>query len=114
MDLAGDGDEAASRSCSRRTGAIVPIILFVQAGFWHWPSVFLIANIWSGIGLGLFLQSHVKKINKLILICVLLFETGSFTHYYFTDYAKDEIKANRPFFQGHEQKVNCNQESQQA
>ena len=75
--------------------AIVPIILFVQAGFWHWPSVFLIANIWSGIGLGLFLQSHVKKISKLILICVLLFETGSFTHYYFTNYAKDEIKANQ-------------------
>ncbi|WP_283596408.1 hypothetical protein [Ligilactobacillus aviarius] len=74
---------------------MVPIIILVQSGFWHWPTVYILTSLWSGIGLGLFFKNCSQRAFKIFILGLLLIETGLFTGYYFGNYTHDEIKSNQ-------------------
>ena len=74
---------------------MLPIIILAQSGFWHWPTVYILTSLWSGIGLGLFFENSSHKAFKILILGLLLIETGLFTGYYFGNYTHDEIKANQ-------------------
>lgn len=74
---------------------MIPIIILAQSGFWHWPTVYVLTSLGSGIGFGLFLKNNTHKALKILIFGLLLIETGLFTGYYFGNYTHDEIKANQ-------------------